>query len=126
MPLYGHELTTELTPFESSLGRYVRLDKKDFIGREILSQVTDPARLRVGLEMVDRGIAREGYDIYSGSRQIGQTTSGTFCPFIEKAVAMAIIEKEYSAPDTMIEIDVRGRRIKSIVVPTCYGAFCYI
>lgn len=117
MPLYGHELTIGITPFESSLGRYVRMDKKNFIGKSILINEMEPARIRVGVEIVERGIAREGYAVFSGSTEIGKTTSGTFCPFIAKAVAMAIIDRKFSTNGTEIEIDIRGRRTKAKIVP---------
>ena len=117
MPLYGHELSVGITPFEAQLGRYVRMDKPDFIGKSSLVSCLEPKRLRVGVEMVDRGIARENYTVFSGADIIGETTSGTFCPFIEKSLAMAIVKREFSFPGTEIEIDIRGRRSKAKVVP---------
>lgn len=116
MPLYGHELNDEITPFEASLGRYVKMDKPDFIGKKALEDRTEPASIRVGIEVTDKGIAREDCQVFSGDIVIGKTTSGTMCPYIGKAVAMAIIDREFAVPGTTVEIDVRGRRLKAVTV----------
>ncbi len=118
MPLYGHELTAEITPFEAGLGRYVKMDKGDFIGRQALAGHETPDLVRIGLELTDRGIAREQADVFIGEDRIGVTTSGTFCPYLNKAVAMARANRHRAgAPGTEVEIDVRGRRLKAVTVP---------
>ncbi|MDD2393369.1 MAG: glycine cleavage system aminomethyltransferase GcvT [Eubacteriales bacterium] len=116
MPLYGHELNEDITPFEASLGRYVKMDKPDFIGKGALEGKTEPERIRVGIEVTDKGIAREDCQVFSGDVVIGKTTSGTMCPYIGKAVAMAIIDREFADPGTQLEIDVRGRKLKAVTV----------
>ena len=73
-------------------------------------------RRLVGFEMIDRGIARHGYDVYLGADRIGRITSGTQTPFLQKAIGMAYVPTDLSVPDTEIEIDVRGRRLRARVV----------
>lgn len=117
MPLYGHEMDDAITPFETGLGNYVKMQKPDFIGRKALEEKGEPKIARFGLEMTGRGIAREHCDVYLGEAKIGHTTSGTFCPFLSRAVAMALLEKEGLALDSQVEVDVRGRRIAAKIVP---------
>jgi len=117
MPLYGHEMNDDISPLETSLGLFVKMDKTNFIGKQALIQRGVPRVTRVGLEVTDRGIVREHCIVYSGDREIGVTTSGTHCPFINKAVAMALINKEAAALDQVLHVDVRGRKLTVKVVP---------
>ena len=71
----------------------------------------------MGLEITGRGIAREHQDIYIGDRLAGQTTSGTHCPFLGKAVAMALVDADASAVGTAVEVDVRGRKVAAEIIP---------
>ncbi|MBR2672577.1 MAG: glycine cleavage system aminomethyltransferase GcvT [Oscillospiraceae bacterium] len=116
MPLYGHELTDELSPVEACLTRFVKLDKDEFIGKEAIIARGEPKEIRVGLQVTGRGIVREHMDIYADGRKIGHTTSGTMCPYVGKAVAMAMVEKEYSELGTKVTVDVRGRSVECEVV----------
>ncbi len=120
MPLYGHELSENITPFEASLGRYVKLDKVSFIGKEALEAAGVSRRIRVGIEIIDRGIAREECEVYAGDeageKPVGRTTSGTMCPYVGKALAMAMIDREFSEPGNMLKVDVRGRKLNAVVV----------
>lgn len=116
MPLYGHELSAEISPVEAGLNFGIKLDH-DFIGRDALAAMGDPARVRVGLEVVGRGILREEQDVYIGDEKIGFTTSGTKCPYIDKAIAMAYLPREKSEVGTEVEVDVRGRRVQAKVIP---------
>jgi len=117
MPLYGHEMNDEITPLEAGLDSFVRLDKEDFIGKAALLEQGEPALVRVGLMLMDRGIARENSDVFVAEIKIGQTTSGTLAPFLNKAVAMARIKREHAQPGTQVVIDVRGRKLAAQVVP---------
>ena len=108
MPLFGHELSDTITPLEAGLKSFVRLDKADFIAQEALSN--PPTRRRIGLVMVDRGIAREGSDVFIQDNRVGYITSGTFSPSLDKAIAMALIDSEF-IDETQFEVDVRGRKI---------------
>ena len=113
MPLYGHEMTDDITPLEAGLSFFVKLDKPHFIGKEALIKKGAPKRTRVGLEMVDRGIAREHCPVYMDGVLIGETTSGTMAPYLGKAIAMALIDASKADPQAVYEVDVRGRMLKA-------------
>lgn len=116
MPLYGHEMDSSVTPFEAGLAAYVKMQKDYFIGKKALQEKSTPQRLRVGLRMIDRGIARENCVVFYHDTEIGITTSGTHCPFLDHAVAMARIDREYNVVGTRLFVDVRGRKIEAEVV----------
>lgn len=116
MPLYGHEMNDEITPLEAGLGFFVKLDKADFIGKTALLEKKEPKFVRAGLMLLDRGIAREHNDVYVNDRKIGETTSGTLAPYLNKAVAMARIDRAYAEPGTKVVLDVRGRKLTAEVV----------
>jgi aminomethyltransferase len=115
MPLYGHEMTDDTTPFEAGLGSAVRMDKADFVGKAALAGRKTPSRVRVGLEVTGRGIVREHEALFAGKEPTGNTTSGTFCPYLKKAMAMALVPTRYAALGTKLEADVRGRRVEVTV-----------
>ncbi len=117
MPLYGHEMNDETTPLETNLGMFVKLDKGDFIGRDALVKAGEPTRERVGLEVTDRGIVREDSAVFVGDRQIGKTTSGTMGPHVQKAIAMALVERGALSSGDEVTVDVRGRMLRAKVVP---------
>ncbi|MDR3280359.1 MAG: glycine cleavage system aminomethyltransferase GcvT [Synergistaceae bacterium] len=117
MPLYGHEMDETVTPFEADLGFGVNMSKGDFIGKAALERRGDPNRIRVGLRVTGRGIARENETVYMGGEEIGRTTSGTLCPYIDYPAAMASLDAERSAAGTKVEIDIRGRLVTAEVVP---------
>lgn len=116
MPLYGHEMDSVITPREAALSFFVKIDKADFIGKQALEQKGEPARRRTGLKMVGRGIAREGCAVFKGGAEIGVVTSGTQLPYMGYAGAMALLPNEYREPGTLVEVDVRGRRVEAEVV----------
>ena len=114
MPLYGHEMDETITPWEAGLSFAVKMEKPDFIGKTALEQKKQPSRIRTGIEITGRGIVREKSLVFSQGREIGQTTSGTFCPYLEKAYAMALLEISCSQPGTPVEAEVRGRMIEGV------------
>ncbi len=116
MPLYGHEMDDTISPVEMGLGFAVKLEKKEFIGKEGILARGTPTRTRVGLNITGRGIAREACPVYKDNQAVGITTSGTHCPYLGRPVAMALMEKAYSEPGTLVEVEVRGRRIAAEVV----------
>jgi aminomethyltransferase len=123
MALYGHEISDSIDVFEANLGRYCKLDKgTDFVGREALQAIKDaggPVRKLVGLEMVDRGIGRDGYPVLTlEGQRIGEVTSGSPGPFIKKNIAMAFVPLAFTALDTEVAVEVRGQPVKAKVVPT--------
>ena len=117
MPLYGHEMDDDITPIEAGLGFGVKLAKEEFIGRDALIAAGEPKRVRVGLAVTGRGIIREHQDVFIGGELIGHTTSGTHCPYLGKAVAMALIDASHAAFGTAVEADVRGRRVPAEIIP---------
>jgi aminomethyltransferase len=123
MALYGHEISDTLNVFEANLGRYCKLDKgSDFVGRSALQAVQDaggPGKKLVGLEMIERGIGRDGYPVLSlDGEKIGEVTSGSPGPFIKKNIALAYVPVAYTALDTEVAVEVRGQPVKAKVVPT--------
>ena len=123
MALYGHEISDSINVFEANLGRYCKLDKgSDFVGRATLQAVQDaggPERKLVGLEMIERGIGRDGYPVLAlNGERIGEVTSGSPGPFIKKNIALAYVPVAYAALDTEVAVEVRGQPVKAKVVPT--------
>lgn len=118
MPLYGHEMNESITPFETGLNFGIKMKKEDFIGKEALTGKEEPPITRVGLIVTGRGIVREDAEVYlKDGEKIGTTTSGTYCPFIEKAVAMALLDKQHADLDTEVEILVRNKKIPATIAP---------
>ena len=117
MPLDGHEMDETISPLEAGLDFGVKLGKAEFIGRDALLAAGAPSRVRVGLEITGRGIAREHQDVFLGDKNIGMTTSGTHCPAAGKALAMALVDASHSAPGTNLDVDIRGRRVSATIVP---------
>jgi aminomethyltransferase len=117
MMLYGHEMDESVTPFEVTYGWVVGLEK-DFIGRNALSRQkkTGVSRKLVGFEMIDRGIARQGYKVLMYGREIGEVTSGTLAPTLNKAVGMAFVPVIYTELGTEIDILIRERPARAKVV----------
>ncbi len=116
MPLYGHEMNDEFTPLESDLGPFVKMDKQGFIGKSAIARKISVSKKRIGLKVIDRGIVREGAKVYFNDAEIGITTSGTYAPYLNYAIAMAIIDVSHSALGTVLQIDVRGRMISAEIV----------
>lgn len=116
MPLYGHEMSDEITPLETGLSFAVKMAKADFIGKKAMEQKGALTRKRVGLKVTGRGIVREHEKVFAAGQEIGVTTSGTHCPFLGYAAAMAILDIAHTAIGTTVEVEVRGRRIAAEVV----------
>lgn len=119
--LYGNELTDETSPIEAGLGWITKfVEGKNFINRPMLEkQKTEGvSRTLIGFEMVDRGIPRHGYALFTsdGATAIGSVTSGTMSPMRKIGIGMGYVQSEYSLPGTEICIDVRGRKLKAVVV----------
>jgi aminomethyltransferase len=119
MPLYGHELGPDITPYEAGVGWAVKLGKSDFVGKAALEEArADPRRSRVGLALEGKRIARQGAVVLGpGGEAVGVVTSGTFAPTLEVSLAMALVEREFGKVTTRLEVDVRGHRETAYVVP---------
>jgi aminomethyltransferase len=98
----------------------VRLDKGDFLGRDVLARQSREGLTRklVGFEMVDRGIARHGYPVFVDGSEVGTAASGTFTPFLRKSVGLTYLPIAAAAIGKVFEIGIRGRRAKARVVST--------
>jgi aminomethyltransferase len=123
MALYGHEISDTINVFEAGLGRYCKLDKgSDFVGRDALVKIQSsggPARKLVGLEMIDRGIGRDGYPVYDAAGlRIGEITSGSPAPFLKKNIALAYVPVAFTELGTEVFVEVRDQKVKAQVVPT--------
>src|ERR1700761_5156845 len=119
MALYGHEISEEINVLEAGLERFSKLGKSDFIGSQALQQAGPLKRKLVGLEMVERGIARDGYKVLSPEGEaIGYVTSGSPAPFLKKNIALAYVPADRTAPGTEVAVEVRGNLVKAVVVPT--------
>lgn len=117
-PLYGQELSPEISPLEVGLGFAVKWEKGDFIGREALLQQKEegvPRRL-VGLELLDKGIPRTGYPVFAGDRLIGRITSGTYAPTLKKNLGLALVQRQFAQMGQQLEVEVRGKRLRAQVV----------
>ncbi len=118
MPLYGHELTDDISPLEAGLGIFVKLEKAaDFLGKEVLQQQAAEGlkRLRIGLMLTERGIPRQGCAVSSSGEKIGYVTSGGFFPTLEGAYAMALVDA--AKADGEIQVDIRGKLTTAKRVP---------
>lgn len=120
LPLYGQELSSTISPIEAGMGFAVKLDKGDFIGRDALAKqkAEGAPRKLVGIEMIDRGIPRSHYPVYVGDQQVGEVTTGTQSPTFKTNIGLALIETAYTQLDQVIEVEIRGKRLKAKVVKT--------
>jgi aminomethyltransferase len=122
MALYGQEISQEINVFEAGLDRYCKLEKGSFLGSEALRQIQrdgGPKRKLVGLEMVERGIARDGYKVFSTEgEEIGYVTSGSPAPYLKKNIALAYVPLAATAVGTEVDVEVRNNKVRAKVVPT--------
>jgi aminomethyltransferase len=121
LPLYGHEISDSINVWEAGLDRFCKMEKMEFIGRGALeeSKAEGIKRTLIGLEMIDRGIARDGYKVLEDfGREVGYVTSGSYAPFLKKNIALAYVPPEFSEMGKELKVEIRGQRVKARVVPT--------
>jgi aminomethyltransferase len=120
MRLHGNDIDETTTVVEADLNWIVGWKKADFIGADVLrrQKAEGPARKLVGFEMIERGIARQGYPILADGKPVGAVTSGTQTPYLKKAIGLGYVPTALAAPGTEIDIDIRGRSTRARVVPT--------
>jgi aminomethyltransferase len=118
MRLYGNDMDDTTTVLEADLGWIVGWKKEEFIGADVLraQKANGTSRKLVGFEMLERAIGRHGYDAYVEGAKAGIVTSGTQTPYLKKAIGMAYLPSDRTAPGTEFEVDIRGRRAKAGVV----------
>lgn len=110
MPLYGHELSEQINPIQAGLDFAVNLKDREFVGRAAIAKLKgDPALpKRVGLELLSKRVPREHYPILAGGQRVGEVTSGTFSPTLQKPIAMGYVPAGASAVGTELAVDIRG------------------
>ncbi len=120
MALYGNDIDDTTTVLEADLGWIVKLDKGDFVGREILSrQAAEGVRRKlVGFEMLGRAPARHGFTALRDGEKIGTVTSGSYAPFLKKNIGLAYLPEGMWQPGTRFDVDIRGKHEPAVVVPT--------
>jgi len=120
LPLYGQELSKDITPIEAGLGFFVKLNKGNFNGRDVLAKQKEQGAPRklVGIEMIDRGIPRSHYPVYVGEELIGEVTTGTQSPTLKKNVGLALIKSEYASVGEEILIEIRKKKLKAKIIKT--------
>lgn len=119
LPLYGQELSANITPIEAGIGFVVKTDKEmDFVGKDVLieQKKNGAPRKLVGIEMVERGIPRSGYPVFIGDEHVGDVTSGTQSPTMEKNVGYALIKTEYANLNEMVMVEIRSKKVKATIV----------
>ncbi len=121
-PLYGNELSDETNPLEAGLGWVTKLDKGDFVGRGPTAMLKDKglSRQLVGFKLLDRGIPRHGYAVFSadGATRIGEVTSGTQSPSLKQSIGIAYVATAQAAVGSKMTIDIRGAKVPAEVVAT--------
>ena len=121
MSLYGHEISEDINVLEGGLDRWLKMDKGEFIGRDALKAIQKsggPRRKIVALEMVDRGIARDGYPVLNlEGKEIGTVTSGSPSPFLKTNIAMALVPAEVAASGSDVLVQVRANQVRAKQVP---------
>jgi aminomethyltransferase len=121
LPLYGHEISDTINVWEAGLDRFCKMEKPEFVGREALeaARASGVKKSLAGLEMMERGIARDGYKVLDDSGQeIGYVTSGSYAPFLKKNIALAYLPLQFSNLGTTVNVEIRGQRVKAMTVPT--------
>ena len=117
--LYGHELDEETTLLEANLGWIAKLDKGDFMGRDVLARQKKEGlgKKLVGFEMTERGICRDGYGILADGKSVGRVTSGTYAPFLKKSIGLGYVPPALAEVGREIQIDIRGKAVAARLVP---------
>lgn len=120
LPLYGNELSSEISPLEAGIGFFVKLTKEKFVGKEALAKQKEEGvpRKVVGLEMVERGIARSHYPIQKDGEEVGFITSGSFSPTLNKNIALGLIRADLAEMGATLDVVIRGKAVKAQIIPT--------
>jgi aminomethyltransferase len=121
LSLYGHEISESINVWEAGLDRFCKLEKGEFLGSSALQGVLDaggPSRKLVGLEVVERGIARDGYRVMDLSgKPVGYVTSGSPAPFLKRNIALAYVPRSFAEVGTEVAVEIRNNPVKAKVVP---------
>ncbi|CEA04954.1 Aminomethyltransferase [Metalysinibacillus saudimassiliensis] len=120
LPLYGQEMSADITPLEAGIGFAVKLGKEsDFIGKDALLEVkANQPRKLMGIEMIDKGIPRTGYKLFKDDKEIGVVTTGTQSPMTKRNIGNVLVETAYAVLDEVYEIEIRNKRLQVKTVAT--------
>lgn len=120
LPLYGNELGPEISPLEAGIGFFVKLSKEKFVGKEALEAQKEKGvpRKTVGLEMIERGIARSHYPLQKDGVEVGHVTSGSFSPTLNKNIALGLIRSDLAELGSILDVIIRGKAVKAQIVST--------
>ena len=121
LPLYGHEISDTINVWEAGLDRFCKMEKMEFIGRGALEEARAEGvkRTLVGMEMVERGIARDGYKVLDNNgSEVGFVTSGSYAPFLKKNIALAYVPPTFAEIGSSVRVEIRGQGVAARVVPT--------
>ncbi|MFP7202410.1 glycine cleavage system aminomethyltransferase GcvT [Lysinibacillus halotolerans] len=121
LPLYGQELSKDISPLEAGIGFAVKLQKEsDFIGKEALAAQKENGLSRkiIGIEMMDKGIPRHGYKVFKDGEEIGEVTTGTQSPLTKRNIGLVLIDSKFAQLDTELEIEIRNKRLQAKTVAT--------
>lgn len=121
LPLYGQELSKDITPIEAGLKFAVKVNKEpDFIGKNVLAEQVEngPKRKLIALEMLDRGIPRTGYEVYYEDEKVGMVTSGTQSPTLKKNIGLALVKSDVTEVGTEVSVQVRKRKLTAVIIKT--------
>ena len=119
LPLYGDELSADISPIMAGLGIFVKLDKPEFIGKEALAdqKANGVARKLVGIELADKAIPRHGYPVLTPEGEvIGEVTTGYHCLSVDKSVCMALVKADYAKLGTPLQVQIRKKVFPGVVV----------
>ncbi|MPM94950.1 Aminomethyltransferase [bioreactor metagenome] len=118
LPLYGHELSADITPIEAGIGKFVAANKGEFNGSNVLLQqkTTGAAHKVIGFVMTGRGIPRADYPVLCEGRKIGKVTTGSYAPSLGKNLGLALVETEFSKVGQHFDIEIRGKNISAEVI----------
>ncbi|MFA6075333.1 MAG: glycine cleavage system aminomethyltransferase GcvT [Negativicutes bacterium] len=118
LPLYGYEISANISPLEAGLGMFVRLEKPDFVGKQALLAAKEQglARKTVGFELLDKGIPRHGYEVQIEGKTIGTVTTGYLSPTLKKSIGLALIDSDYAKPDGEFAVLMRGKLLRAKII----------
>ncbi|CQR73740.1 Aminomethyltransferase [Sporomusa ovata DSM 2662] len=119
LPLYGHELSPDITPIEAGIEKFVSLTKGEFNGRTILAEQKQnkPKRRIVGFALNGRGVARSEYPVKHEGRFIGTVTTGSYAPTLNKNIGLALVEADYAKVGQIFDVEIRGKNVLAEVIP---------
>jgi aminomethyltransferase len=121
MPLYGNELSDDISPLEAGVGWAVKLDKGPFVGSEPMRtmKAAGPPRRAVGFRMLERsGSPRHGYEVQVDGRPVGVVTSGAMSPTLGENIGLALVERDVAGVGKPLEIVIRGRAVPAVQIKT--------